>query len=80
MFSRFSDKWTNRLHLLGAPKSKMACSTKWFHSILLLVGGGCIFSIFPCWPLHTYPHRVVKGPRFEARTRLESDIWLWSPM
>jgi len=29
------------------------------------VGGGCILSITPCWP----PHRVVKGPRFEAWTR-----------
>jgi len=26
------------------------------------------------WPLHKYPHRVVKGPRFEARTRPEPEI------
>ena len=37
-----------------------------FNLFLLLVGGGCIFSISPCWPLPTYPHRVVKGPHFEA--------------
>ena len=51
-----------------------------FNLFLLLVGGGCILSIYPCWPLTTYPHRVVKGPRFEARTRLEPDIYFWSPI
>ena len=28
------------------------------------MGGRCILSISPCWPPHTYPHRVVKGPHF----------------
>jgi len=37
-----------------------------FNLFLLLLGGGCIFSISPCWPLHTYPQRVVKWPYFEA--------------
>jgi len=37
-----------------------------FHLFLLLVGGGCILSIYPCCHLHTYPHRVVKEPYFET--------------
>ena len=37
-----------------------------FNLFLLLAGGGCILSISPCWTLPTYPHRVVKGPHFEA--------------
>ena len=41
---------------------------------LLLVGGGCILSISPCSPLHTYPHRVVNGPYFEAGTRPQPEI------
>jgi len=28
----------------------------------------------PCWPLHTYPHRFVKGPHFEACARPEPEI------
>ena len=45
-----------------------------FNLFLLLVGPGCILSISPCWLLPTYPHRVVKGPHFEAWTRPESKI------
>ena len=41
---------------------------------LLLVDGGCTLSISPCWPLPTYPHRVVKGPYFEAWNRPEPEI------
>jgi len=37
-----------------------------FNLFLLLMGGGRILSISPCWPLLTYPHKVVKGPHFEA--------------
>jgi len=61
-----------------------------FDPYLLLVGGGCVLSISPCWPLPTYPHRVVKAPHFEAwtrpspksqaRTRIEPDIYFWSPI
>jgi len=49
------------------PKITVVFFTKWFQS-LLLVGGGCVLSISPCWPLPTYPHRVVKGTHFEAWT------------
>jgi len=59
------------------PKISVAYFTKWFHSIFTVGGwstGGCILSISPCWPLHTYPHRVVKGPHFEAWTRPEPEI------
>jgi len=45
-----------------------------FNLFLLLVGGESILSIAPCWPLHTYPHRVVKGPHVEAWTRSEPEI------
>jgi len=41
---------------------------------LLLVGGGCILSISPCWPLHTYPHRVVNRPYFAAGTQPQPEI------
>ena len=41
---------------------------------LLLVGGGCSLSTSPCWPLHTYPHRFVNGPHFEAWTRPQPEI------
>jgi len=41
---------------------------------LLLMGGRCILSTSPCWPLHTYPHRVVNGPHFEAWTRPQPEI------
>jgi len=37
-----------------------------FNLFLLLMGGGRILSISPCWLLLTHPHRVVKGPHFEA--------------
>ena len=47
-----------------------------FNLCLLLVGGGCILSIFFCCPVHTYTHRVVKGPHFEAWTQPEPG---WSP-
>ena len=58
------------------PKISIAYFTKWFcfNLYLLLVGGGCILKISLCWPLHTYPHRVVKGPHFEAWTRPEPEI------
>jgi len=75
------------------PKISVACSASQndFNLFLLLVGGGCtVLSISPCWPLPTYPHRVVKRPHFEAwtrpdpksqaRTRLEPDIYFWSPI
>ena len=38
------------------------------------MSGGWTLSISPCWPLHTYPHRVVKGPHFEVWTRPEPEI------
>ena len=69
------------------PKISVAYFRKWFQSFVLLVGGGCILSISPCWPLPAYPHRVVKGlilkPEpgssptfiFEARFRPESQIY-----
>ena len=65
--------------LLPAPKIfrlKLAQPTSQndFNLCLLLVGGGCILSIFPCWPLHTYLHRIVKGPHFEALTRPQPEI------
>ena len=42
-----------------------------FNLFLLLVGGGRMLSIFPCWPLPTYPHGVVKKTHSEAWTRPE---------
>jgi len=44
---------------------------------ILLVAGGCIFSISPCWTLN--PHRVVKGPHFEAWTRPQPEITSANP-
>ena len=44
-----------------------------FNLFLLLVGGGCILSISPCWPLHKYPHRIVKEPHSETWTRPEPE-------
>ena len=56
-------------------KISIAYFTKWFQSVFTVaVGGGCIFSISPCCPLHTYPQRVVKGPHFEAWTRSEPKV------
>ena len=55
------------------PKISVAYFTKWFQSIFA-VGGGCVLSISTCWPLPTYPHRVVKAPHFEAWTRPEPEI------
>jgi len=65
--------------LLPAPKTfrlKLAQPTSQndFNLYLLLVSGGCILSISPCWLLPTYPHRVVKGPHFEAWTRPQPEI------
>jgi len=45
-----------------------------FNLYLLFVGGGCILSTSLCWPLPTYPQRVVIGPHFEAWTRPEPQI------
>ena len=52
------------------PKISVAYFAKWFQSIFT-VGR---FSIPPYWALPTYPHRVVKGPHFEAWTRPEPEI------
>jgi len=70
--------------LLPAPKTFglkiiVACFTNWFQSILLLVGRGCILSISPFRPLHTYPHKVVKGPHCEAWTRSEPEVTSSNP-
>ena len=52
------------------PKISVTYFTKWFQSIIT-VGR---FSISPCWPLLTYPHKVAKGPHFEAWTRPEPEV------
>ena len=58
------------------PKISVAYFTKWFQYIFIVGGwsGGCIFSISPCRPLPTYPHRVGKGPHFETWNRPEPVI------
>jgi len=38
------------------------------------VGGGCILSISPYWPLPRCTHRVAKGPRFQTWTWPEPEI------
>jgi len=51
------------------PKISVAYFTKWFQSVFTVGGWRMYLSISACWPLHTYPQRVVKGPHFEAWTR-----------
>ena len=39
----------------------------------IFTGGGCILSVSPCWPLHTYPN---KGHHLETWTRPKPELGL----
>ena len=62
------------------PKISVAYFTKWYQPIFT-VGGWRMYRPFNfrLLPLHTNPHRVVKGPHFEAWTRPEPEITSLNP-
>ena len=43
------------------------------------MGGGCIVSISPCWPLHTYPQRVVNGRGVTRLDGARGKKQVWRP-
>ena len=55
-----------------------------FNLFLLLMGGGCILSISPCRPRHTYPHTHLAYNVISAYLivwwLLSCDFCLWCPL
>jgi len=43
------------------------------------MGGGCTLSISPCWPLHTYPQRVVNGRGVTRLDGARGKKHVWRP-